>query len=190
MHTNTVWLKFGSLSPAVTLKIRSRSPNPKQLFIMSQCYIHANLVKIHLPVHEISCKQESVTLTPTPTPTLTLTPKPTGSAPKTICASPLVGDIILLKPALLGIEVLRCTFQYLMNRLDKTEYGIFAPCTIFLLLKDLLFQNLFIRSQCSMIIMDYTSRNPMFVSIAAGTKIPSSYGKGNVSGWCTTSLIP
>ena len=69
----TIWLKFGSLSPAVTLKIRSRSPKPYQLIIMSQCYIHANLVKIHLPVHEISCKQESVTLTPTPT----------GSAPKT-----------------------------------------------------------------------------------------------------------
>ena len=71
MHTSTFWLKFGSLSPAVTLKIRARSPNPNQLFIMSQCYIHANLVKIHSPVHEISCKQESVT--PTPTPTLTLT---------------------------------------------------------------------------------------------------------------------
>ena len=39
-------------SPAVTLKIRSRSPKPNQLFIMSQCYIHANLVKIHPPVHE------------------------------------------------------------------------------------------------------------------------------------------
>ena len=25
---------------------------------MSQCYIHANLVKIHPPVHEISCKQK------------------------------------------------------------------------------------------------------------------------------------
>ena len=56
----------------MTLKIRSRSPKPNQLFIMSQCYIHANLVKIWLPVHEISCKQESVTPTPT------LTPTPTG----------------------------------------------------------------------------------------------------------------
>ena len=68
-----------AVSPAVTLKIRSRSPKPNQLIIMSQCYIHANLVKIHPPVHEISCKQESVTLTPTPT----------GSAPKTICPPPL-----------------------------------------------------------------------------------------------------
>ena len=55
---NTFWLKFGSLSPAVTLKIRSRSPKPNQLFIMSQCYIHANLVKIHPPVHEISCNMK------------------------------------------------------------------------------------------------------------------------------------
>ena len=75
VHTNTFWLTFGSLSPAVTLKIRSRSPKPNQLFIMSQCYIHANLVKIHQPVHETLCKQESVTPT--------LTPTPTGSAPKT-----------------------------------------------------------------------------------------------------------
>ena len=77
VHTNNFGLKFGSLSPAVTLKIRSRSPKPNQLIIMSQCYIHANLVKIHPTVHEISCKQESVTLTPT------------GSAPKTICPPPL-----------------------------------------------------------------------------------------------------
>ena len=82
-------LKFDSLSPAVTLKIRSSSPKPNQLFIMSQCYIHANLIKIHPSVHELSCKQESVTLTPM------LIPTPTGSAPKTICPPSLsVGDII------------------------------------------------------------------------------------------------
>ena len=80
-HTSTFGPKFGSLSPAVTLKIRSRSPKPHQLFIMSQCYIHVNLVKFHPPVHELSCKQESVTLTPT------------GSAPKTMSPSPSVGDI-------------------------------------------------------------------------------------------------
>ena len=139
MHTSTFWLKFGSLSPtvtlknrsrspkpnqlfimsqcyihanlveicqlvhdirctqaliglnlavlsrAVTLKIRSTSPKPNQLFIMSQCYIHANLVKIHPPVHEISCIQESVMPTPMPT----LTPTSTRSAPKTICPPPL-----------------------------------------------------------------------------------------------------
>ena len=76
VHTSTFWLKFGSLSPQWAWKFRSRSPKPNQLFIMSQCYIHANLVKIHPPVHEISCKQESVT--------------PTESAPKTICPPPLV----------------------------------------------------------------------------------------------------
>ena len=85
VHTSTFGLKFGSLSPAVTLKIMSRSPKPNQLIIMSQCYIHANLVKIHPPVHEISRKQESVT----PTLTSTITPTPTGSAPKTICPPPL-----------------------------------------------------------------------------------------------------
>ena len=47
VHTSTIWLKFSSLSPTVTLKIRSKSPKPNQLFIMSQCYIHANLLKIH-----------------------------------------------------------------------------------------------------------------------------------------------
>ena len=77
MHTSTFWLKFGSLSPAVTLKIRSKSPKPNQLFIISQCYIHANLVKVHPPVHEISRIQESVTL------------MPTGSAPKTNPPPPL-----------------------------------------------------------------------------------------------------
>ena len=89
-------LKFGSLSPAVTLKIRSRSPKPNQLFTMSQCYIHANLVNIHPPVHEISCKQENVT----PTPTLTQTP--TGSAPKQNAPSPSVGDIKMLNLSDLG----------------------------------------------------------------------------------------
>ena len=48
---------FGGLSLTVTLKIRSRSPKPIQLFIMSKCYIHANLVKIRQLVHEILCTQ-------------------------------------------------------------------------------------------------------------------------------------
>ena len=74
---STFWLKFGSLSPTVTLKIRSKSLKWNQFFIMSHCYIHANLVKIHPLVHELSCKQESVT------------PTATGSAPKTICSPPL-----------------------------------------------------------------------------------------------------
>ena len=72
-------LNLAVLSSAMTLKIRSRSPKPNQLFIMYQCYSHANLVRIHLPVHEILCKQESVM------------PTPTGSAPKTMSPSPSVG---------------------------------------------------------------------------------------------------
>ena len=80
-------LNLAVLSPAVTLKIRSRSPKPNQLFIMSQCYIHANLVKIHPPVHEILCKQESVTSRLT----LTLTPMSTGSAPKQYVPLPFGG---------------------------------------------------------------------------------------------------
>ena len=84
VHTSTFWLKFGCLSPAMTLKIGSRSLKPNQLFIMSQCYIHANWVKIHLPVHEISCIQESIMPTPTPT--------PTGSAKKQYVPLPFGGD--------------------------------------------------------------------------------------------------
>ena len=59
MPTNTFWLKFGGLSLAVTLEIRSRSPKSIQLFIMSKCYIHANLIKICQLVHEILCTQAS-----------------------------------------------------------------------------------------------------------------------------------
>ena len=73
MHRRTFGLKFGSLNPAVTLKIMSRSPKPNQLFIMSQCYIHANSVKIHPSVNHADKKS---------------TPTPTGS--------PSVMDIILL----------------------------------------------------------------------------------------------
>ena len=86
-------LKFGSLSPAMTLKIKTRSPESNQLFILSQWYIHAYFAIIWRPVHEISCKQENVT--PTPTATATLTPTPTGSAPKTIYPPPLSGGGII-----------------------------------------------------------------------------------------------
>ena len=67
-----------------------------------------NLVKIHPPVHEISCKQSvKPTLTPTPTPTLTLKPTPTGSAPKTICPPPLRwGDIMICSTLHLVNDVL------------------------------------------------------------------------------------
>ena len=91
VHTSTFWLAFGRFNPAVTFKIRSWSPKPNQLVIMFQCYIHANLVKIHTPVHEISCKHVTPTPTLTPTPTPTLTPTPTGSAPKTYARLPFGG---------------------------------------------------------------------------------------------------
>ena len=54
MQTNTFWLKFGGLSLAVTLKIRSRSAKHIQLFIMSNCYIHANPVHVQL-LHPCKC---------------------------------------------------------------------------------------------------------------------------------------
>ena len=79
MQTSTFWIKFGSLSPATTLKIMSRSPKPNQLFSVSQCYIYANLVKICQLVHEISCRQETILLMPV------LTPTSIGSTPKTTC---------------------------------------------------------------------------------------------------------
>ena len=60
VQTSTFWLQFGNLSPTVTLKIRSRSLKPNQLFMVSRYYIHANLVKIHQPVHEILCTQENI----------------------------------------------------------------------------------------------------------------------------------
>ena len=53
MQTNAFWLELSELSQAVMLKIRSRSPKPIQLYIMSKCYIHANLVKIGQMVHGI-----------------------------------------------------------------------------------------------------------------------------------------
>ena len=50
-------LNICSLSPAVILKIRSRSPKLNQLFIVSQCYSHANLVIFQPMLHEITCRQ-------------------------------------------------------------------------------------------------------------------------------------
>ena len=43
----------GFFSIAVTLKVRSRSPKFYQFFVMSQLYIHANLVRIQPIVHKI-----------------------------------------------------------------------------------------------------------------------------------------
>ena len=64
--------EFLSFSTAETLKIRSRSPKSTQFFVMSQLYIHENLVRIQPSVHKILCRQESVS------------PTSTVSAPKSI----------------------------------------------------------------------------------------------------------
>ena len=82
-------LKSDLFRTPVTLKFRARSPKSNQIFILPQCYIHANnhLVPIHPLVHGISCCQESVTLTPMLI--------PMGLAPKTICSPPILcGDSI------------------------------------------------------------------------------------------------
>ena len=81
MHTSTFCLKFGSLSQPLTLKNMSRSPKSNQLFIMSQCYIHANLVEICQPFHEIWCTQALLGLNLAVCPAVTLkirsrSPKP------------------------------------------------------------------------------------------------------------------
>ena len=49
-----------SFSAVVTLKIRSRSPKSNHFFVMSQLYIHENLVKIQQPIHKILYRQDSV----------------------------------------------------------------------------------------------------------------------------------
>ena len=77
--------EFSVFSTAVTLKIGSRSSKSNQLFVMSQLYIHENLIRNKPPVHKIFCIQETVTLKPTPMPTPTPRPTPTGSASKSVC---------------------------------------------------------------------------------------------------------
>ena len=80
------YYKHRVFSSAVTLKIRARSPNTNQVFIMPQFHIHANLVPIHLLVHEITSTQEKVVLNAEAEETHT----------KTIPPSPLVGGIIVI----------------------------------------------------------------------------------------------
>ena len=52
--------EFSIFSTAVILKIWSRSPKSNQFFVMSQLYIHENLVRIQPLVHKILCRLESV----------------------------------------------------------------------------------------------------------------------------------
>ena len=60
-----------SFSTAETLKIRTGTPKSKQFFvmIMTQLYIHENLIRIQPLVYKILCRQESFALLSTlPTP--------------------------------------------------------------------------------------------------------------------------
>ena len=83
---------YFSFSTTVTLKIRSRSPKFNQFFVMSQLYIHANLITIKPLVHKILCREERV-MTPL-MPTQTPMPILTGSTQKTISPPHLrQGDI-------------------------------------------------------------------------------------------------
>ena len=59
----------------VTLKLRQRSPKSNHFF-PQQC-VFVSLVKIHLLLENIECRQDA-------TPTLMLTPTPMGSASKAI----------------------------------------------------------------------------------------------------------
>ena len=59
--------KSNSPRPSVTLKMESKSPKPNELFGLSNWYVHANLIKLHLLVQEIWLIQ-SVTPTPMPMP--------------------------------------------------------------------------------------------------------------------------
>ena len=52
--------KIFRFSTAVTLKIKSRSPKLNQFFVMSQLYIHGNLVRIKPLGHKKLCRQENV----------------------------------------------------------------------------------------------------------------------------------
>ena len=53
----TLWIFC--FSTAVTLQIRSRSPKSKQFFVMSQLYIHKNLVGIQ-PLIQRYCADKKV----------------------------------------------------------------------------------------------------------------------------------
>ena len=51
--------KFDTQSTDVTLKMRPRSPKSNHFFLLYQRYFYASLVKIHLLVQEIDCRQGS-----------------------------------------------------------------------------------------------------------------------------------
>ena len=77
-HNITFWPKFSVFLSAVTLKIRSRSQSPNQVFGMPKCYIPANFGQDQI-IHSgysVHILRHTLTLV------LTTTPTPTGSASK------------------------------------------------------------------------------------------------------------
>ena len=74
--TDVPQLRTFRFTTAVTLKIRSGSPKSDQLFVMSQLYIHENLLRIQPLVHTRYCADKKVSGLPML--------MPTGSAPKSI----------------------------------------------------------------------------------------------------------
>ena len=75
---------------SMTLKLRSRSPTSNKFLVMSQLYIHENLVRIRPLVCKILCRQEIVMLTTRPT---------TESAPNSNCCRVhRLGDIKMSDP--------------------------------------------------------------------------------------------
>ena len=76
MILSDFWHKFSKLFSVVTLKMRSRSPNPSRLSIIPSCCILANFDKIRSPNQEILYIYQRATATLL----LTLTPTPSWPA--------------------------------------------------------------------------------------------------------------
>ena len=77
VNFSNFWHKFSKLFSVLTLKMRSRSPNPRRLFIIPRCCILANFDKIRSP------NQEILNIYQWAQPTLVLTPTPAPSGPAT-----------------------------------------------------------------------------------------------------------
>ena len=61
VKTDVSQLWIFNFSTAVTMKIRPMPPKTNQFFVMSQLYIHENLLRIQPLVHKILCRQKSIT---------------------------------------------------------------------------------------------------------------------------------
>ena len=120
LHTSYIWFKFDLCSSAVTLKIKAWSQKTYQVFNMSQYYIHANLVPISQPVHEISCTKERATAT--------LMPIPLGSIP-TPCRWGLEPSIHGLVPISQPVHEISCIKERAPPMLMPTPLGSTpTPC--------------------------------------------------------------